>query len=55
MKRLDYDVVKLLRMDFLLLVFNGAIVFELPLVGSSIKNSQAKLIVGMDKRHDGHA
>jgi hypothetical protein len=54
LKGLDYDVVKLLTMDFLPPVFNGDVVFELPPMGSSVGNSQAKLIVGMDKRHDGH-
>jgi hypothetical protein len=55
LKGLDYDVIKLLRVDFLPLVFNGNVVFELPPVGSSVKNMQAKLMVGMDKQHDGHA
>jgi hypothetical protein len=54
LKGLDYDTVRLLRVDFLPLVFNGDVVFELPPIGSSVGNSQAKLIVGMDKRHDGH-
>jgi hypothetical protein len=55
LKGLDYDAVKLLRVDVLPLVFNGDVVFELPPVGSSIEDSQAKLMAGMDKRHDGHA
>jgi hypothetical protein len=55
LKGLDYDVVKLLRMDFLPPIFNGDVVFELPLMGSFVENLQAKLMVGMDKRHDGHA
>jgi hypothetical protein len=54
LKGLDYDTVRFLRVDFLPLVFNGDVVFELPPIGSSVGNSQAKLIVGMDKRHDGH-
>jgi hypothetical protein len=45
----------MIRVDFLPLVFNGDVVFELPPVGSSIEDSQAKLMAGMDKRHDGHA
>jgi hypothetical protein len=40
LKGLDYDVVKLLRVDFLPPVFNGDIVFELPPMGSSVGNSQ---------------
>jgi hypothetical protein len=54
LKGLDYDIVKLLRVDFLPLVFNGDVVFELPPLGSFVGSSQAKLMVGMDKRHDGH-
>jgi hypothetical protein len=54
LKGLDYDAVKLLRMDFLLLVFNNDVVFELPPMGSSDRNSQAKFMVGMDKQQDGH-
>jgi hypothetical protein len=50
LKGLDYDAVKLLRMDFLPPVFNGDVVFELPPVGSFVENLQAKLMVGMDKR-----
>jgi hypothetical protein len=51
---LDYDAVTLLRVDFLPPVFNGDVVFELPPVGSFVENSQAKLMVEMDKRHDGY-
>jgi hypothetical protein len=55
LKGLDYHAVKLLRVDFLPPVFNGDVVFELPPVGSSVENLQAKLMVGMNKRHNGHA
>jgi hypothetical protein len=55
LKGLDYNAVKLLRVDFLPPVFNGDVVFELPPVGSSVGSSQAKLMVGRDKQHDGHA
>jgi hypothetical protein len=51
----DYDIVKLLRVDFFLPIFNVDVVFELPPMGSSIGNLQAKLMVGMDKQHNGHA
>ena len=54
-KRLDYDAVKFLRMDFLPPVLNSDVVFELPPIGSFVKNLQAKFMVGMDKRDDGHA
>jgi hypothetical protein len=54
-KGLDYNVVKLFRVDFLPPVFNGDVVYELPPMGSSFGNSQAKFMVGMDKQHNGHA
>ena len=49
LKGLDYDTIKLLRMDFFPPVFNGNVVFELPPIGSSVGNSQAKVMVEMDK------
>jgi hypothetical protein len=47
LKGLNYDTVRLLRVDFLPPIFNGDVVFELPPIGSSNGNSQAKLMVGM--------
>ena len=41
-------------MEYLPLVFNGDIVFEFPSIQSLSKSSQAGLMLGMDKRHDGH-
>jgi hypothetical protein len=55
LKRLDYDTVKFLRVDFLPLVFTGDIEFELLPLGSSAGNLQAKLMMEMDKKHNGHA
>jgi hypothetical protein len=55
LKGLDYDIVKLLRVDFLPPVFNSDVVFELPPMGSFVGNLQTKPMVGMDKQHDGHA
>jgi hypothetical protein len=55
LKGLNYDTVKLLRVNFLLPIFNGDVVFELPSIGSFVGNLQAKLMVGMDKRHNGYA
>jgi hypothetical protein len=54
-KRLDYNIVKHLKVDYLPLVFNSDIVFEFPPIGSSTRNSQAKCILDMDKQHGGHA
>jgi hypothetical protein len=52
--KVDYDSVQQLKVDYLPLVFNGDVVFEFPSVCSSFASSQAGLMVGMDKRHDGH-
>ena len=49
LKGLDYDIIKLLRVDFLPPVFNGDVVFELPPMGSFVGNLQAKVMVEMDK------
>jgi hypothetical protein len=55
LKRLGYNIVKLLKVDNLLPVFNGDVVFEFPLIEISTKDSLAKLMVGIDKQHDEHA
>jgi hypothetical protein len=55
LKKLDYDNVKPLSVDFLPPVFNGDVVFELPLIESFAGNLQAKLIMGMYKPRNGHA
>jgi hypothetical protein len=55
LKMHDYNTVKHLKVDYLPLVFNGDKIFEIPLIGSSSSNSYAKSMVGMDKRHNGHA
>jgi hypothetical protein len=54
LKKVDYDSVQHLKVDYLPPVFNGDVVFEFPSTRSSSTSSQAGLMVGMDKRHDGH-
>jgi hypothetical protein len=54
LKKVDYDSVQHLKVDYLPPVFNGDVVFEFPSIRSSSASSQAKLMVGMDKQHDGH-
>jgi hypothetical protein len=44
-----------LKVEYLLPVFNGDVVFEFPSISRSSRNSNAKLMVGMDKRLDKHA
>jgi hypothetical protein len=54
LKKVDYDNVQHLKVNYLPPVFNGDVIFEFPSIGSSSVSSQAGLMVGMDKRHDGH-
>jgi len=42
------------KVDYLPPVFNGDVVIGFPFIHSLSKNSQAGLMHGMDKRHDGH-
>lgn len=37
-KRLDYDTIKLLKLDFLPLVLNNNVIFELPSIESFVGN-----------------
>jgi hypothetical protein len=41
--------------DYLRPIFNGDVVFEFSLIESSSRNFYAKLLIGIDKRYDGHA
>jgi hypothetical protein len=54
LKKVDYDSVQHLKVDYLPPVFNGDVVFEFPSIRSLSASSQAKLIVGMGKPHNGH-
>jgi hypothetical protein len=54
LKKVDYDNVQHLKVDYLPPVFNGDVVFEFPSICSLSASSQAGLMVGMDKRHNGH-
>jgi hypothetical protein len=54
LKKVDYDSVQHLKVDYLPPVFNGDVVFEFPSIRSLSASSQAGLMVGMDKQHDGH-
>jgi hypothetical protein len=54
LKKVDYDSVQHLKVGYLPPVFNGDVVFEFPSIRSLSASSQAGIMVGMDKRHDGH-
>ena len=54
LKKVDYDNIQYLKVNYLPPVFSGNVVFEFPSTCRSSANSQAGLMVGMDKRHDRH-
>ena len=54
LKRVDYDNVQHLKVDYLPPVFNGDVVFEFPLICSSSASSHDGFVVNMDKQHNGH-
>jgi hypothetical protein len=54
LKKVDYDNVKHLKVDYLPPVFNGDVVFEFPSICSLSTSSHVKFMVGMDKQYDGH-
>ena len=54
LKRLDYDSVNLQRVQFRPLLFNDDVVFKLFSIGDVDVQSQAKMMLGLDKRDDGH-
>ena len=56
LKRLDYDKIKTMDVEFLPPTYDGDVLFILPAMGSSSSHSKAKTksMFGMDKRYDGH-
>ena len=54
LKKLDYSSIRHERVQYLPAIFNGDVMFELPLAGTSASQTQAKSMQGMDKRYDGH-
>jgi hypothetical protein len=54
LKKVDYDNVLHLKVDYLPPVFNGDVAFKFLSIHSSSTSSQAGLMVGMDKRYNGH-
>jgi hypothetical protein len=54
LKKVDYDSVQHLKVDFPPPVFNDDVVFEFPSIHRSSASTQVGLMLGMDKRHDGH-
>jgi hypothetical protein len=54
LKKIDYSVIRHKRVEYLHVVFDGSVIFELPPVGHTAARSHAKSMHGMDKRYDGH-
>ena len=54
LKRLDYDKIKTMDVEFLPPTYDGDVLFVLPAMGSSSSHLKAKSMFGMDKRYDGH-
>ena len=54
LKRLDYDSIKTVSVDFLPPEFDGDVLFVLPPVGPLAAHSKARSMEDMDKRYDGH-
>ena len=55
LSKLDFNNIKTEKVEFLPPRFDGDVIFELPPIGNSATLSQARLLRGMDKRHNGHA
>ena len=55
LSRVDFASFNICSVDCLPPSFNGNVIFVLPAISKSSSQSQAKLLQGMDKRHDGHA
>ena len=54
LKRLDYDKIKTMEVEFLPPTYDGDVLFVLPAMDYSLSHSKAKSMFGMDKRYDGH-
>jgi hypothetical protein len=55
LSRVDFSTVRIFAVNCLPPSFDGTAVYVLPASSTSSSRSQAKLLEGMDKRHDGHA
>jgi hypothetical protein len=55
LKKLDYNTVSMQRKEFFPPIFECDVVYELPPIRNSTGQLQTKLILGIDKQHNGHA
>ena len=54
LKRLDYNKIKTMEVEFLPPTYDSDVLFVLPAMGTSSSLSKAKSMFGMDKRYDNH-
>ena len=54
LKRLDYDILRIVYSEFLLPMFDGDVIFVFLPTSSNAPQSKAKSIEDMDKWYDGH-
>ena len=54
LKRLDYNEIKTMEVEFVPPTYDGDVLFVLPAMDSSSSLSKAKSMFGMDKLYDGH-
>ena len=54
LKRLDYNQIKTMEVEFLPPTYDGDVLFVLPAMGFSSSHSKAKSKFGMDKRYNSH-
>ena len=54
LKRLDYDKIKTVEVEFLPPIYDSDVLFVLLAMGTSASYSKARSMFGMDKRYDSH-
>ena len=54
LKKLDYDILKIVKAEFLPPQFDGDVMFVLLPIGPRVVHSKARSMEGMNKRYDGH-
>ena len=54
LKKLDYDTITTIKVDYLPPKFDGDVVYEFPAASLHTSHTTARTMHGMDKRYDGH-
>ena len=53
-KKLDYNKIKTMEVEFLPSTYDSDVLFVLLVVGTFVSHSKARSMFGMDKRYNGH-